>query len=94
MHEMGVACSVLEAVHRELRSYPGQRASKVGLRIGEFAGVDPESLRFCFEVMVKSSEPAPLALEIEWRRGEHGRRGDELEIAYLELEEIPAEVLT
>jgi Zn finger protein HypA/HybF involved in hydrogenase expression len=94
MHEMGVACSVLEAVHRELQRYPGQRASKVGLRIGEFAGVDPESLRFCFEAIVKSSEPAPLALGIEWLRGEDGRRGDELEIAYMELVEAPTEVLT
>jgi hydrogenase nickel incorporation protein HypA/HybF len=93
MHEMGIACSVLDAVHQELRRYPGQRATKVGLRIGEFAGVDGDSLRFCFEAVVKSSEALPLDLEIEWCRAEGGRRGDELEIAYLELEEAP-EVLT
>jgi Zn finger protein HypA/HybF involved in hydrogenase expression len=96
MHEMGIACSVLDAVHQELRRYPGQRALRVGLRIGEFAGVDGESLRFCFEAIVKRSEPAPLSLEIEWCRPEDGRRGDELEIAYLELEEAGplAEVAT
>jgi hydrogenase nickel incorporation protein HypA/HybF len=92
MHEMGIACSVLEAVHEELRRYPGQRASKVGLRIGEYAGVDPESLRFCFEAIVRSSEAAPLGLEIEF--GGDGRRGDELEIAYIEFEDVSAEVLT
>ncbi len=85
MHEMGIASSVLEAVHKELQRYPGQRAAKVGLRIGEFAGVDAESLRFCFEVMVKDSALAPLALEIEVTRVEEGARGDELELAYLEL---------
>ena len=32
MHEMGIASSVLEAVHQELHRYPGQRATKVGVR--------------------------------------------------------------
>jgi hydrogenase nickel incorporation protein HypA/HybF len=86
MHEMGIACSVLEAVHAELERYPGQWASKVGLRIGEFAGVDPDSLRFCFQAIVKSSEPAPLVLEIEWLQ-----ESDELQVAYLELEEGTAD---
>ena len=81
MHEMGIASSVLEAVHKELLRYPGQRATKVGLRIGEFAGVDAESLRFCFDVLVKDSAFAPLALEIE------AGRGDELDFAYLEVSE-------
>lgn len=87
MHEMGIASSVLEAVHKELQRYPGQRAAKVGLRIGEFAGVDTESLRFCFEIAAKTSDLAPLELEIDWCRLEDGRRGDELELAYLEMEE-------
>lgn len=87
MHEMGIASSVLEAVHKELQRYPGQRATKVGLWIGEFAGVDTESLRFCFEIAAKTSDLAPLELEIEWCRLEDGRRGDELDLAYLEMEE-------
>lgn len=94
MHEMGIACSVLEAVHRELRLHPGQRASKIAIRIGEFAGVDTESLRFCFEVIAKESEPGPLELEIEWCRVEDGRRGDELELAYLELDDSVGDVCT
>jgi hydrogenase nickel incorporation protein HypA/HybF len=80
MHEMGIASSVLDAVHKKLRRYPGQRATKVGLRIGEFAGVDGESLRFCFDVLVKDTDFAPLALEIE------ATHGEELDFAYLELE--------
>ena len=84
---MGIASSILEAVHKELRSYPGRRATRVGIRIGEFAGVDAESLRFCFDVLVKDSALSPLALEIETRRVEEGGRGDELDFAYLELDE-------
>ena len=87
MHEMGIASSVLDAVHKELQRYPGQRAARVGLRIGEFAGVDTESLRFCFEIAARTSDLAPLQLEIEWCRLEDGRRGDELDLAYLEMED-------
>ncbi|HML15818.1 MAG TPA: hydrogenase maturation nickel metallochaperone HypA [Bryobacteraceae bacterium] len=86
MHEMGIASSVLEAVHKELHRHPGNRAAKVGLRIGEYAGVDRESLEFCFEALVKGTPLEPLELEIELCRVADGRRGDELEMAYLELE--------
>jgi hypothetical protein len=46
--------------------------------------VDTESLRFCFEAIVKASPLAPLELAIEWRGGE------ELDLGSLELEEIAA----
>jgi Zn finger protein HypA/HybF involved in hydrogenase expression len=92
MHEMGIANSVLETVHREVRKQDSQFAQKVGLRIGEFAGVDPESLRFCTEAIVKSLEWPPLEVEIEWcREGVGGRRGDELEIAFIEIEDVDHE---
>lgn len=86
MHEMGVANSILEAVHKELHSYPGHRVAKVGVRIGELAGVDPGSLQFCFEALVKGTDLEPLELEIDWQRG------DELDLAYLELEDALQEV--
>jgi hydrogenase nickel incorporation protein HypA/HybF len=85
MHEMGIASSVLDAVHKELERYPGQRATKVGVRVGEFAGVDAESLRFCFEALVKDSPLAPLLLEIETPDG------DELDLSFLELDDERAQ---
>ena len=85
MHEMGIAGSILEAVGKELERYPGHRAAKVGVRIGDFAGVDSESLRFCFEAIVTGSPIAPLELEIE------RTPGDELDLGALELEEICGE---
>jgi len=88
---MGIADSILTAVHKELHQYPRQRATKVSVRIGEFAGVDTESLRFCFEVLVKSYQLAPLELEIEWCQAGGERRGDELELAYLELDDAVPE---
>jgi hypothetical protein len=84
MHEMGIASSILDAVQRELLRYPGYRAAKIEVRIGEFAGVDRESLRFCFDAIVKDSSFAPLELNIE------SRSGDELDLGSLELEEAIA----
>ena len=67
MHEMGIAGSVLDAVRTEAGRYPGSRPSRVGVRLGEWSGVDVESLRFCFEAMVTGSDLAGLQLEIDYR---------------------------
>ena len=82
MHEMGIASSVLEAVQKELEQCPGERASRVGLRIGKLAGVDPDSLRFCFEAIAKADGIPPFLLEIEWCAS------DELQIVYVEIEAV------
>lgn len=66
MHEVGIAASVLDSVRAELAKRPGYRVRKVGLRIGELAGVDPESLRFGFETLVKDSDLHPLELQVEY----------------------------
>ena len=85
MHEMGIASSILDAVQKELLRYPGYRASRVGVRIGELAGVDGESLHFCFDAMVKDSRFAPLELDIE------ACAADELDLGQMELEPIQSE---
>lgn len=92
MHEMGIAASVLEAVGKELHRYPGRRALKVGLHIGEYAGVDTESLRFCFEVLSRDSNFAPIDLDLIWCSAGNGRSGEELDLAYLELADDVIEV--
>jgi len=81
MHELGIANSVIEAVQKEMARRPGARATKIGLRIGEFAGIDDSSLRFCFDVLVRDTELRATALDIE-----RGPR-DELDLSYLEVEE-------
>lgn len=80
MHEVTVAAGILDAVRAEVAAQKTARAIKVGVRIGEMAGIDPESLAFCFEALVKGTDVEPLELEIE--RGS----ADELEFCYLELE--------
>jgi hydrogenase nickel incorporation protein HypA/HybF len=114
MHEMSIATSVLEAVEAEAERHGGGRVLKIGLRIGEWSGVDPEALRFCFDALVAGRETTAPALEIDFRprqnrcpscgtvfalkdfeiqcpecRAEVTEpvSGNELEVAYIELEE-------
>jgi len=82
MHEMSLASSVLETVRAEGRKYEGAHVSKVGLCIGEWSGVDTESLRFCLEALVMGTELEPLAIEIDFHPA-----SPHLDIAYLELED-------
>ena len=82
MHEMGIASSILEAVEKDMLRYPGHRAEKVGVRIGDFAGVDGESLRFCFDVIVKGTPAEPLELTIE------ASAGDELDLSWIEIDDL------
>jgi hydrogenase nickel incorporation protein HypA/HybF len=81
MHELSIANSVIDAVRKEMARQPRARLTKVGLRIGEFAGIDDSSLRFCFEVLVRDTEFRAASLHIE-----RGPR-DELDLSYLEVEE-------
>jgi hydrogenase nickel incorporation protein HypA/HybF len=116
MHEMSIANSLLDSVRTEALRFPDKHIAKVGVRIGALAGVDPEALRFCFEVFVKDSDMEPLELDIDYRARRHeclvcGESfdaayedtpcprcgaadsifisGDELELAYLEVEDAP-----
>ena len=66
MHELGIANSILETVRAEAAQHMGSRVCKVGLRIGELSGVNPEALQFCFGALVKDSRLDPLPLEIEF----------------------------
>lgn len=67
MHEMSIAMSILEAVEAEAGRHGGGRVLKVGLKIGEWSGVDPEALRFCFEALAAGQETTAPALEIDFR---------------------------
>jgi hydrogenase nickel incorporation protein HypA/HybF len=114
MHEMGIANSVLDVIRKETLRFPNGHIHKVGVRIGELAGVDPDAMSFCFEALVRGTELEPLALEIEYCPRSYGCRacghlyaasrddftcpecgkldsqflgGDELEVAYMEVED-------
>jgi hydrogenase nickel incorporation protein HypA/HybF len=114
MHELSIVSSVLEQLDELKKQHAGAHFSKVGLRVGELAGVDVDCLRFGFECVVKDTDWESLALEIEqvarrqrcpgckaefraenWATacplcGEAATitiAGEELQIAYVEVEE-------
>lgn len=67
MHELSIASAILDKVAAQALCHPGARITKIGIRIGEISGVDPDALSFGFECLVKDTEFDPLPLEIEFR---------------------------
>jgi len=65
MHEMSVAENILEIIERHAPVQDGARVKVIRLRIGELAGVVPESLRFCFEVASEGTVADGAELQIE-----------------------------
>jgi hydrogenase nickel incorporation protein HypA/HybF len=115
MHELSIALSILEAVEGEARRNPRARFNVVGLRIGEFSGVDTDSLTFGWQAITRDTEWEEVLLCIETvpRRNQctecscefevkdyeiecpkchslatRNLSGDELDIAYIEAEEL------
>ncbi len=64
MHELSIATAILDRVQAEAHRHQAH-ICKVGVRVGEISGVDPEALAFGFEVLVKDTDFEPLALIIE-----------------------------
>ena len=66
MHEMGIAEKIVEIA---LASIPedieNPRIAKMNLRIGKFASVVEDSLRFCFGIIVENTSLADTELIIE-----------------------------
>ena len=65
MHELGIATSILDCVQKESLRHRGVRITKVGVKIGELAGVDVDALQFGFECIIKETEWEGLLLEVE-----------------------------
>ncbi len=66
MHELSIANAILEAAQKEAAKHAGVRVTKVGVRIGALAGVDPDALAFGFDALKKETELATAGLEIEF----------------------------
>ncbi len=66
MHEMGIAQKIVEIA---LESIPedaeNPKIEKMNLRIGKFASVVEDSLRFCFGIIVKDTPLEDTKLVIE-----------------------------
>lgn len=64
MHEMSIAEGILQLIEETARQEQAQRVTVVVLEIGQLASVEVESLRFCFDAVVRDSVAAGARLEI------------------------------
>jgi hydrogenase nickel incorporation protein HypA/HybF len=64
MHEMSIAEGILQLLEETARKEQAQRVTVVVLEIGQLASVEVESLRFCFDAVVRDSVAAGARLEI------------------------------
>src|SRR5258706_7098442 len=65
MHELGLALEVIDIVSERAR---GSRVNRVVLEVGVLAAVEPEALRFCFELATEGTDVAGAELSIVDRK--------------------------
>jgi hydrogenase nickel incorporation protein HypA/HybF len=66
MHEMGIAMEIVDIAKASIPAdMQGSKVRKVNLQIGKLSAVVPDSLRFCFDLVVKQTplDGAELAIE-------------------------------
>lgn len=64
MHEMSLTQGVLDILQDTARKQGFKRVKTVWLEIGALAGVDPEAIRFCFDVVTKDTLADGARLDI------------------------------
>lgn len=64
MHEMSLAEGILQLVTDTARREAATRVKTVVLEIGELSAVEPEALKFCFDVVTHGSIAQGAVLEI------------------------------
>lgn len=65
MHEMSIAQSIIEIVRQHVPDAETPRVKSVKVRVGEAAGVVPESLAFCFQAATAETAFENALLQIE-----------------------------
>jgi Zn finger protein HypA/HybF involved in hydrogenase expression len=81
MHEMSVALEVLSIVEQHVGTESLGTVSKVGLEVGDEAGVVLESLEFCLAVLLAAAPFDSAKADVE------RVDGDTLRVTYLEVED-------
>jgi hydrogenase nickel incorporation protein HypA/HybF len=65
MHELSVALSMIEQIEEEAGKHGGGHVETVHLRIGVISGIDPQALRFAYELACEGTTLAGSRLQIE-----------------------------
>lgn len=64
MHELGIAKNILEIVRQSVPENRVNAVRCVRIRVGQLSGVMPESLDFCFSVIVNETSMQRARLDI------------------------------
>jgi len=62
---MSIATSLMEIIEEALRDRSVNKVLSFKLRIGELRAVEPEALRFCFEILSKGTRLEEAKMQIE-----------------------------
>jgi hydrogenase nickel incorporation protein HypA/HybF len=65
MHELGIAQNILQIVQQSVPEEYAADVRAIRLRIGQLSGVVPDSLSFCFDVLVNDTKMRQATLAIE-----------------------------
>ncbi len=65
MHELSIAQELLDIIYVNAEEAGIRSVSEVNLRIGEYAGIFPDSLQFAFEVLSQDKMTEGASLNIE-----------------------------
>ncbi len=65
MHELGIAQNILQIVQQSVPQNLAADVRGIRLRVGKLSGVVPDSLDFCFGVIISQTEMTRATLEIE-----------------------------
>lgn len=66
MHEMGIAMQVVEIATAVIpEGMAGSRVERVNLRVGKLSAVVPDSLRFCFDILIRDTPLVNASLNIQ-----------------------------
>ncbi len=65
MHELGIAQNILQIVRQSVPVNLSADVRAIRLRVGQLSGIVPDSLNFCFGVLVNDTDLRQASLAIE-----------------------------
>ena len=66
MHEMGIAMEIVDIARASIpEDMQGARVQRVNLQVGKLSAIVADSLRFCFDLVIKDTPLEGAALAIE-----------------------------
>ena len=81
MHELSVALEICRMAEERLTPERRSRLRRVGVIVGDDAGIEPDNLEFCLEALLAQPPFGSAQPSIE------RTSGDELALAYLQVED-------